>query len=329
MDKTFETESLSNPIYQELVATLSNQSFPLPYVEKGKILISPGVWNQKLYTAEEIKKGFKNTDWEDRANRNLFFDHADEKAREWIGEVENIMCSDDGVLTGDLYYKDPIAAMKMYYGKPKTGVSAKVSGNDTGTEMQDFRYNNFSVVINPAVKTAWINNSDGNKPNYINQVNSEVNTMAEEIPTPVVDKPTEVLAETPKTETMSEELSEFVAFYNQEKVKNPECKIMEVCNAFVAAKKPIEEPIPEKKKEEPPIEEMSAKVEPKTDEMSDKSIEIDELKKSVATLSEVVKTLSDKLEEPERVAVKGVATSAVLSQKIDSDEAIMAYMKRM
>lgn len=332
MEEIFNKDSFENPLVQELSSLLEDNSVKLPYIEKDKILMSPGVWNGKYYSAEEIKKAFEKTDWSDKQNKFLFYDHDDKKASEWVGEISEPRVDDEGFLKADTIYYDPILAIKLAYGKPKIGISPKVFGNDTGYEMKDFVYKNFSIVVVPAVKTAWINNSEGNKPLYLesNSEQHEVRTMeANETKAPIVE-PKQELAET-KTETMSEELASFVEFYNQEKLKNPALTLTEVCNAFISKdKKPMDEP-KEKEEEKPgvPSEEMSEKkAEPKVDLMSDKSREVDELKMSVKTLSEQIIKLNEKLEAPERVTSKAEVVKE-LAQQVDSDEAFMNYMKRM
>jgi hypothetical protein len=123
--------------------------------------MSPGRWNNYIYSKEEILKAYKNTDWEDRYNTALYLDHEDTLSRCWIGDVKNIRAdTTTGFIMGDLYIYDPSEAVKLAMGKPKCGVSPKVEGMADGDEMMDFTFKNFSEVINPAVKTAFINNSD-------------------------------------------------------------------------------------------------------------------------------------------------------------------------
>ena len=127
---------------------------------KNAVLMSEGIWNNIHWTKEEIKKAFENTNWSDRSNKNVFLDHKEE-ADEWIGEVENLRFEND-TLYGDIRISDPVWAVKLKHGKPKVGISPRVVGNydeDTKT-MKDFTFKHFAMVINPAVKTAWINNME-------------------------------------------------------------------------------------------------------------------------------------------------------------------------
>lgn len=123
--------------------------------------MSQGIWNKTFFSKEEIQKAYENTDWTMRENRNLFLDHEDKKASEWIGEVDNVHFSGE-TLYGDLMISDPVWAPKMKFGKPKFGISPKVIGqfNDEDKSLKNFKYGNFSLVVNPAVKTAFINNMD-------------------------------------------------------------------------------------------------------------------------------------------------------------------------
>lgn len=130
----------------------------LPFVMKDKVLMAPGVWNNYYYTAEALKLAFDKTDWADKELTSLFLDHADKSAREWIGEVRNPHM-DGEFLKGDLFIVDKPTAMKLAFGA-KLGISPKVSGEAEEGTMMSFLYDNFSVVINPAVKKAYINNSE-------------------------------------------------------------------------------------------------------------------------------------------------------------------------
>lgn len=130
----------------------------LPYVMKDKLLMSPGVWNNFFYTEASLVTAFENTDWEDGEVRALFLDHKDREAREWVGEVRNPHMV-DGDLIGDLHIVDKGTAIKLAFGA-KMGISPKVTGEEENGKMMSYLYDNFSVVINPAVKRAYINNSE-------------------------------------------------------------------------------------------------------------------------------------------------------------------------
>jgi len=131
-------------------------------------MMTPGRWNNIEWTADEIEMALNNTTFESQMenegeieqNNALFFEHDDRDARAWIGEVENIRMEEvegegKGVV-GDLVIVDEEAAKKLAYGA-KFGISAKVSGRTDGDVMRNFSFENFSLVLNPAVKTTFIN----------------------------------------------------------------------------------------------------------------------------------------------------------------------------
>lgn len=148
-----------------LAATLSEQQksgnkkyeIELPLVLKDKVLLTPGTWNGLGFSEEELQKGFKNTDWQDKDNYALIYDH-DERATNWLGNVLNIKLSENNELIGDLEIWDESLALKLLYGKAKLGISARVLGTeDEEGNFIDFTFNNFSVVYEPACKNAYIN----------------------------------------------------------------------------------------------------------------------------------------------------------------------------
>lgn len=127
---------------------------------KDKVLLTPGEWNGLQFSAEEIKKGYEMTDWNNKDNYALIYDH-DEKAINWLGNVINIRMSDSGELIGDLEIFDENLARKLTIGQAKLGISARVVGyeNEEG-ELVNFTFENFSVVYDPACKNAYINLSE-------------------------------------------------------------------------------------------------------------------------------------------------------------------------
>lgn len=150
---------INNPFIQELSLTPKNlENIPLPYVMKNKILMSPGIWNGLTWTNAEIQKGFTNTDFNNKHTRSLFLDHRDKESGEWIGEITNPHLVKNN-LVGDLVILDKNTAIKLAYGA-KFGISPKIVGEREGNQIRDFSFANFSVVFNPAVKKAFINNSE-------------------------------------------------------------------------------------------------------------------------------------------------------------------------
>ena len=197
----------------------------VPLIIRKAVLMSQGIWNNVFYGKNEIEKAFKVTDWGSREKSNLFLDHKDYEASEWIGEVRNKYFKGD-TLYGDLIVYDPIWASKLKYGKPKVGISPKVGGSydDKNKSMHNFTFDNFSLVINPAVKTAFINNMEVMKVDE-----KEIEKVLAE----GKDEPEEEDPEKKKDEVMSEE----------------DRKILKAAKSVLAAKKKdIENP--EKEDEE-------------------------------------------------------------------------------
>jgi len=136
---------------------------------KDKTLLSPGFWNGRKYSAEEIKKAYLNSDWSDKDVISLIADHKDDdkkgrpiSIREWLGFISNQYLTEDGFLKGDLNLCDSDLATKLIDGKAKFGISPFVYGMYDGESQRDFVFKNFAVVVEPACKEAYINLSDDN-----------------------------------------------------------------------------------------------------------------------------------------------------------------------
>lgn len=136
----------------------------IPFTFEDKILLSPGEWNENKYTSKEIEKAFENTDLTDKSNISLYLDHQDTKDQgvgNWIGYAKNLKM-DKGTLMGDLEIWNPSMVIYLKEAKAKFGVSATLKGteNEKDGKMEDFHFESFSVVTNPACKDAYINLSD-------------------------------------------------------------------------------------------------------------------------------------------------------------------------
>ena len=161
-------ELYSQPVVQQLLKKLDDnkvdlENIKIPYVIKNKVLMSPGVWNEFYYSASAIEDAFLKSRWDAKETRSLFLDHLDGTSESrmgsmtWVGEIANPRWEGEHLI-GDLVIVDKSTAQKLAYGA-KMGISPKVHGMEEGNEMLSFEFDNFSVVINPAVKTAYINNS--------------------------------------------------------------------------------------------------------------------------------------------------------------------------
>jgi hypothetical protein len=151
-------ELQENPNLELLFDEDLEKSVKLPYILKHKVLMSPGIWNGLYYKDAPIKTAYENTDWASKEVCSLFLDHQDDRSSEWIGYVANPE-KEASIVYGDLVIVDKATAIKLEAGA-KFGVSPKVRGQQEDNDMKNFIFENFSVVLNPAVKTAYINNSE-------------------------------------------------------------------------------------------------------------------------------------------------------------------------
>jgi len=134
----------------------------LPYVLKNKVLVSPGIWNNITFTKESIKRAHKTANYT-KENRALYEDHDDREVGKYIGEVRNIKLKGSN-LVGDLFIVDKDTATKLAFGA-HFGISPKIAPFYTGKDekvLKSYDVANFSVVIKPAIKKAYINNNEVN-----------------------------------------------------------------------------------------------------------------------------------------------------------------------
>ena len=129
----------------------------LPYVLKDVTLMSPGTWNDITFSAEVIDKGTKETEF-NKENSSLFLNHEDKPVNTWIGDVTNVRFdSKTGRQLGDINIVDKESAMKLAYGA-KFGISPKIDAEtDAQGNLMAFKVMNYSLVVNPAIKDAYIN----------------------------------------------------------------------------------------------------------------------------------------------------------------------------
>ena len=152
-------------------------NIPLPYVIKDVVLFVPGVHNGTYYDQNEINETFRTTNWEDTKLRSLYLDHNDDYAidprRPWLGKMMDVGANvrdyagsvkgirlQDNKIIGDLSIVDKDTAVKLAYEDSKFAISpagafqeVKMNG---GSRAKKFRLKNFAIVINPAIKQAYI-----------------------------------------------------------------------------------------------------------------------------------------------------------------------------
>lgn len=132
----------------------------LPFRVEGATMMAPGTWNGKEYTPKEIRAAYQRTDWNDEDIRALFNEHDDQDSRDWIGEIRNPRMEGDE-LVADIDVVTADEARKLAYGA-RFGISPKVSGRDDRDVIRDYTYDNFSLVLDPAVKKAFLNSQQEN-----------------------------------------------------------------------------------------------------------------------------------------------------------------------
>ena len=145
---------------------------PQPIVYKDKVLFAPGYWNGKYFSNNTVKNMFNHTDWNNESTRFLYFQHEDgsidpvtnvRNPMTWVGYIKDEKIDSNGNVTGDVWIYNPITQLMVKTVKPKViGVSASLGVNDTqmnGAFVSDGNFKNFSIVIDPAVNTAYLNNS--------------------------------------------------------------------------------------------------------------------------------------------------------------------------
>lgn len=148
----------------ELLEDYNNE---LPITINDVLLLSPGVWNNTKYTADEITNAYANTDWSNRSYTSLYLDHQDTKEAgvgNWVGYVKNARV-EGGTLKGDLQIWNPLLALYLNKAKAKFGISATLRGQEdpAKSKMEDFHFESFSVVTKPACKDALINLAEQEK----------------------------------------------------------------------------------------------------------------------------------------------------------------------
>ncbi len=159
--------------------SVSVKDISLPYILKGCTLFSPGRHNGILYTENVIKKGFSNTQWNERTS-SLYHAHKDEFAfnpntgkrdlhvgaeiDDYAGYVTNLKYLDGGVIKGDLNITDLNTAIKVMLGA-KVGVSPRGTGyhSEKGDRIEDMIIENWSLTVNPAIKTTYVNKDSNNR----------------------------------------------------------------------------------------------------------------------------------------------------------------------
>lgn len=277
-------------------------------VIKNQKLMSPGVWNNWYYDAEQLRQAYLNTDWNDEKNCYLFFDHDDTQAKSWIGKVENIRMEGND-LVGDLVITNEEAQKAILLGA-KFGISPKILGQGDNGTVKNFVFRNFSLVVDPACKTTFLNREGAGDegvnliPNSFYKLNEKGELMAaeqevkneSELKTPeleeqiTVDKQTlsklveeEVQKVLKKKEEEAEELKKKKYPYPEEEKENQEEQPQE---------EPKEEPKEEQKQQMSEQPEVIVRGKLQSEESKKESVENELRAISTADIHEMIEHLA-------------------------------------
>ena len=323
------------------------------YVIRKAILMSPGKWNGNYYDVNEIKKAYDNTDWNHSNNRYLYLEHNDGGVGDWIGEVQNPFM-DGEHLKGDVVIHNPVWAATMRNGKPKFGISPRLRAKmvDENKAIKDYLYENFSLVLNPAVKTTFLNNSEELETEDVDAKKEGVDIgvteerlkeiVKEEFKALKLDDADETSEKQETTEEVVEsmdgltdllELCELKKLSTAQVAKKAEelrakDEKLSYTDAFRRAVKLQEEEEANKPKEEKPAEPKPEPApEPKSEEEAkpaEAETETEEKESELSELRAQVKTLTEKLKEPE---VKRLSRQEVPTDPKDLDSGMMKFIQ--
>jgi len=317
----------------------------LPVIIPEKLLISPGVWNGNEYTAMELGGAFARTDWTNKEKISLWLNHDDTNTGAFVGYVKNPKLASRGRVFGDLEIWDEKTAILLTQAMAKFGVSAKIMGleNKKG-KMQDFTFENFSIVTIPACAEAYINLSKKEEGESDGVITSKYLLSKDEIEAIKKDsksssdkierrlKKMERLQEEKKEEIVEDKKEEEVTKEPEEKELSSKIdglaekfdKLIAMLSKKFDKKELEEEPKEEEKKEETPAEEKT--IDPEGEVLLPKEEEkTEEVEKEVENkeLTAVKKELADikaKLSAPKSKTVKNLSSNNVgMNEKYDAN----------
>jgi len=306
----------------------------LPVVIPGRLLISPGVWNDSEYSAKEIGEGFARTEWENKEKISLWLNHDDRNTSAFVGYVKNPTLASEGRVFGDLEIWDEKLAINLTQAMAKFGVSAKIKGEeDKKGKMHNFTFENFSVVTVPACSEAYINLSkkEGNEKLIAKYLisNKEIDEICgDEKPDSNIDerglKLDNMAEEEEKKEEVVETKEEAKELSEKDMLKTLSEKFDKLI-LLLSKKLEEEKPEEEKKKEEEKKNEET--IDPEADVLlpkeEDKNEPVEEVEKENVELKLVKKELAEikeKLNAPKSKTVRNLSSNTVGNAKYDENE---------
>jgi len=284
----------------------------LPFTVEGVTMMSPGVWNGKEYRSEQIQRAYERTDWSDPDVVSLFNEHDDEDSRDWIGEVKNVRMEGDE-LVADLDIVTTEEARKLAYGA-KFGISPKVTGRDRDSVMTQFGYDNFSLVLDPAVKTTYINSeqqetNDDTEDRDVKNVMVKSTMSDQDTNVELSEEDQEQLSEIVSTVENAdvEDLAEIVSPFMSEDAEDLEPHIEEAMSEHEDKDKEMSEHVGEEKMKEMAREAAMSAVEEMKEEMSEEGDDeaeedsVDETEESMS-VDDIADQVAEKLQTEEMSA---------------------------
>jgi len=134
---------------------------PKEYVRKRSPVMSACRANGIFYPRDVLERAWRDTVW-DRNTESLTIDHVANQVSTSIGKVDNLVMDGDDLL-GDIHVYDLNIINKLESGLVY-GISPELEGEvDVDDNMVDFKFLNFSMVFNPAVKTTLLYSNSNNK----------------------------------------------------------------------------------------------------------------------------------------------------------------------
>ena len=310
---------------------LSN--LPDPYIIKNHVVFSPGTHNGAFYSKEAIKQAYHMTQWKNPKVGYIYFDHNDEfgrdpktgdktkvvgaDARDWVGKTSNLKYDEKtGDIIADLIVVNKEAARAIAFGV-NFGISPRGRGERRGSVVRNFLVDNFALVVNPAIKSTYLNSEGDINYGYFIAL-SNIDNATQKMDEDEVKKMKEELGslKTELDELKTKSLADEVKPDEEEKVKKEKEKKEEMAEPVKAA-----EVAPEPAKKEEPKKE--------TEEDVKDDVGNGEMKEDISAIKKELTQLKDKLTEPKDTETfVETQTGTELTEK-DVDEGMIKTLQSM
>jgi hypothetical protein len=202
--------------------------------------------------------------------------------------------STTGMVYGDLAFVDLPTAIKLSYGA-KFGISPSIAAYHDNRVVKKFNYKNFGVVINPAMKTNYINNS-------VEEVKEDGGNVMEEKLIETLEATKKVLGSFAERLVMLESKANEIE--NKKDIVFDENKTEPIINELVLVVPTPPEPVKIE-----PVKIETPKVEPKQELVKPELVKIDDTE--VKNLQDKVRMLEEKLKDFAKPVVDAKVTGTV------------------